>query len=237
MRSTKMKRIKVYKRFERFWHWAQSALIFFLALTGFEVHDSIHIFGYEKAVEFHSYAAYGLMILIVFAIFWHLTTDEWKQYVPTLKNLRAQIHYYLIGIFKNAPHPTQKTRWNKLNPLQILTYLGFKVLIVPVMVGSGLLYMFHKHLNANDVVVISDIPLDVVAIVHTFGAFVLITFIIVHVYMTTTGHSLTANIKAMVTGYEEVEDDEAEAFMEKDHSKTKQMIKQTKELNSDEVEA
>lgn len=209
-----MKRIKVYKRFERFWHWAQAGLIFFLAFTGFEVHDSIHIFGYEKAVYFHRVAAYALMVLIVFAVFWHLTTDEWKQYIPTFKNLKAQVRYYLVGIFKNAPHPTHKTRWQKLNPLQILTYLGFKVLIVPVLVGTGLLYMFHKHINANDIVVISKIPLDIIANTHTFGAFILMVFVIVHVYMTTTGHSLTANIKAMVTGYEEVDDEEADIFNE-----------------------
>lgn len=207
-----MKRIKVYKRFERFWHWSQSALIFFLAITGFEVHDSLHIFGYEKAVIYHRNAAYMLMVLIVFAVFWHLTTDEWKQYIPTVKNMKAQIRYYLYGIFKKEEHPTVKTRWHKLNPLQILTYLGFKVLIIPVVVGSGLLYLFHKHINTNDVVVVSKIPLDVIALTHTFGAFILIVFIIVHVYMTTTGHNLTSNIKAMVTGYEEVEDEEAVSF-------------------------
>lgn len=224
-----MKKIRVYKRFERFWHWSQSALIFFLAFTGFEVHGSFTIFGYEKAVEFHRIAAYALMVLIVFAVFWHLTTDEWKQYIPTFKNLKAQIRYYLVGIFRNEPHPTNKTRWHKLNPLQILTYLGFKVLIVPVLVGTGLLYMFHKHINANDVVVISDIPLDIIANTHTFGAFILMVFIIVHVYMTTTGHSLTANIKAMVTGYEEVEDEEAAAFEEEKPRFFEKNIKPVKE--------
>ncbi len=201
-----MKKIKIYKLFERFWHWSQSGLILFLALTGFEVHNSIHIFGFEKAVQFHRVASYLFLILIVFAIFWHFTTEEWRQYVPTFKNLKAQVRYYLIGMFKSEAHPTHKSRWKKLNPLQILTYLGFKVLIVPVMVVSGLLYMFHKTLNINNVVIIQDISLESVALWHTLGAFVLVTFIIIHVYMTTTGETPTANIKAMVTGYEELPD-------------------------------
>ena len=205
-----MERIKKYKRFERFWHWSQSALIFFLALTGFEVHDSIHVFGYEKAVEFHRIASYAFLVLIVFAIFWHFTTEEWKQYIPTFKNMKAQIMYYTIGIFRNNPHPTQKDKWQKLNPLQILTYLGFKVLIVPVMVVSGLLYMFHKTINTNNIVVISNFELGTIAVWHTFGAFILIAFIIVHVYMTTTGEHPTTNIKAMLTGYEDVEHGEEE---------------------------
>ncbi len=29
-----MKRVMVFKRFERFWHWSQAALIFFLLTTG-----------------------------------------------------------------------------------------------------------------------------------------------------------------------------------------------------------
>ena len=201
-----MKKIKIYKLFERFWHWSQSGLILFLALTGFEVHNSIHIFGFEKAVQFHRVGSYLFLILIVFAIFWHFTTEEWRQYVPTFKNLKAQVRYYLIGMFKSEAHPTHKSRWKKLNPLQILTYLGFKVLIVPVMVVSGLLYMFHKTLNINNVVIIQDISLESVALWHTLGAFVLVTFIIIHVYMTTTGETPTANIKAMVTGYEELPD-------------------------------
>lgn len=199
-----MKKIKIYKLFERVWHWSQSGLILFLALTGFEVHNSIRIFGFEKAVQFHRVASYLFLILIVFAIFWHFTTDEWRQYVPTLKNLKAQVRYYLVGMFKGEGHPTHKSRWKKLNPLQILTYLGFKVLIVPVMVVSGLLYMFHKTLNINNVVIIQDISLESVALWHTFGAFVLVAFVILHVYMTTTGETPTANIKAMVTGYEEI---------------------------------
>ncbi len=203
-----MIKIKKYKRFERFWHWSQAALIFFLALTGFEVHDSIHVFGFEKAVLFHRVASYAFLVLIVFAIFWHFTTEEWKQYIPTFKNIRAQVYYYTVGIFKGKPHPTQKDKWQKLNPLQILTYLGFKILIVPVMVGSGLLYMFHKTINVNNVVVVSDFELEAIATWHTFGAYVLIAFIIVHVYMTTTGERPTSNIKAMLTGYEEVEVEE-----------------------------
>ena len=210
-----MSKVIKYKRFERFWHWMQSALIIFLAVTGFEVHDSIHIFGYEKAVEFHRVASYAFLVLLVFAIFWHFTTDEWRQYIPTFTNMKAQVRYYLIGIFKKEPHPTQKDKWQKLNPLQIMTYLGFKILIVPVMVVSGLLYMFHKTINVNNVVIISDLELGSIAYWHTFGAFVLVAFVIMHVYMTTTGESPTSNIKAMLTGYEEEHENEVKTTKER----------------------
>jgi hypothetical protein len=34
-----------------------------------------------------------------------------------------------------------------------------------------------------------------------------VIFLIVHVYMTTTGSTPVANIEAMITGYEDIEDD------------------------------
>lgn len=213
-----MKRVLVHKRYERFWHWSQSGLIIFLALTGFEVHDAIHIFGFQKAVEFHRFASYAFLVLLAFTIFWHFTTDEWRQYIPTLTNMKAQIRFYAVGMFKGEEHPTMKNKWQKLNPLQIFTYLGFKLIIVPVMVVSGLLYLFHKQINANQVVVISDFELGTTAAWHTAGAYILMAFLIVHVYMTTTGKTTTSNIKTMITGYEEVEDEDESVNASKEKS-------------------
>ena len=97
-----------------------------LGATGFEIHGTYTFFGFENAVTYHNIAAYSFMILIVFAVFWHFTTGEWRQYIPTLEHIRAQLDYYLFGIFKNAHHPTRKTELSKLNPLQKLVYFGLK---------------------------------------------------------------------------------------------------------------
>ena len=213
-----MAKVYIYKKFERFWHWSQAALIFFLALTGFEIHDSFHLFGFEKAVAFHRTASYLLLGLIAFSIFWHFTTGEWKQYIPTFSKLNAQIRYYTVGMFKGEPHPTIKSVRKKLNPLQAVVYLGFKLVMAPMVILSGLLYLFYKSFDVNDVVVALDIPLEWIAVVHTLGAFLLMAFVVVHVYMTTTGHTLTTNIKAMITGWEEL-DEEAEASEENENVK------------------
>jgi len=203
--------IYIYKSFERFWHWTQSFLILFLALTGFEIHGSISFFGYQNAVAYHNIAAYAFIILIAFAIFWHFTTGEWRQYLPTLNNLKAQLSFYLFGIFKNASHPTRKTVLSKLNPLQRLVYLGLKVLVIPVMVISGLLYMFYRYPQGNSVEPLNIRSIEGIALLHTAGAFLLVAFIIVHIYLITTGTTLTSNLKAMITGYEEIETEDANA--------------------------
>jgi len=194
-----IKKIYMYKKFERIWHWSQALLIFFLALTGFEVHGSYVLWGFEPAVLWHMYAGFALIGLIAFTIFWHFTTGEWRQYIPVTDKLTAQIRFYLVGIFRNEPHPVEKSVEVKLNPLQRLTYLGFKIVVVPVMVVTGLIYFYVAH---------GDIHLRTVkwiAVWHTLGAFILLAFAVIHVYMTTTGPTWTSHLKAMITGYDEVE--------------------------------
>ena len=202
-----MNQVYIYSGFERFWHWTQASLIMFLALTGFEVHGSFEIFGFEKAAQFHRIASWMLIGLIVFAIFWHFTTGEWRQYIPTTDKLKDQVLYYLVGIFKGEPHPTAKTKLRKLNPLQRLVYLFFKLLLIPLTVISGIFYLLYKTIDQNNLVVIEDYPLESIAFWHTLGAILLMVFLVVHVYMTTTGETPTSNINAMLTGYEDLSDE------------------------------
>jgi len=147
--------------------------------------------------------------MVIYRAYWTVT-DQWRNYIPTVKNLKAQIEFYITGIFRNAPHPTKKTTISKLNPLQRIVYLGLKILIIPVMVVSGLVYMFYRYPQGNSIESINIEGLERVGIVHTAGAFILIMFVIVHLYLITTGTTVTSNLKAMITGWEDVEDDEEE---------------------------
>ena len=211
-----MKKVYIYKAYERFWHWSQAFLVFFLAFTGFEVHGSFVFFGYKNAVTYHNLAAFSFLILIAFTIFWHFATGEWKQYIPTSKNIKAQIDYYLIGIFKKAPHPTRKTELSKLNPLQKLVYFGLKVLLIPLLSISGLLYMYYRYESNGQIKSLDIDGLGGIASVHTLVALLMIAFVIVHLYLITTGTTVFSNLKAMLTGYEELEHEEEKNSEEKD---------------------
>ena len=149
---------------------------------------------------------------MAFAIFWHVTTGEWRQYIPTRKFLGEMVAFYLTGIFKGAPHPVKKHRMAKLNPLQRLAYLGFKVLILPVQATTGALYYYYPNLQAA--YGWSPKALWFIAVVHALGAFGLVAFLIGHIYLTTTGHTPLTNIKAMITGWEDLPDTEDEYFEE-----------------------
>lgn len=199
------KRMYIYTFFNRFWHWTQALLVILLALTGFDIHFRIGLFGFERAVIWHQYLAWAFVVLIAFAIFWHLTTGQWRQYVPTRHFLGEMIRFYLLGIFRNAPHPVRKTQLSKLNPLQRLAYLGLKILVIPVLVTSGFLYYYYNDWGQ---IGLGGWSLRPVALVHTFAAYLLIAFMFAHIYLSTTGHTPTSNFKAMITGWEEVEEGE-----------------------------
>ncbi len=192
-------KVKIYKRFERFWHWSQAALVLALAVTGFEVHGAWELLGFGKAARLHTVLAWVLLGLWAFAIFWHLTTGEWRNYVPTMRQIKPVARFYLLGIFRGEPHPYRRLPGqSKLNPLQRLAYLVLKLLINPALIVSGLLYLYY-----NTWAGLAGLSLGGVALAHTAAAFAMAIFVVVHVYLTTTGHTVFAHIKAMITGWDE----------------------------------
>jgi thiosulfate reductase cytochrome b subunit len=200
-----MKRVLIYSRFNRFWHWSQALLVILLGLTGLEIHfHSLTIFGFETAVQLHRQLGWILVILILFAVFWHFTTGQWRHYLPTKKYLREMIRFYLVDIFRHEPHPVQKKVITRFNPLQKLTYLSLKTLVIPVLVPTGFLYYYYRPLTE----VFPWLELGPIAMVHTFAGYLLIAFMFAHIYLTTTGHTPLTNIRAMFTGWEWLEEED-----------------------------
>ncbi len=158
----------------------------------------------------------AVMVLWVFAVFWHLTTGTWRHYLPTRKGLWQVARYYAYGIFKGERHPYRKAYWRKHNPLQALSYLLLKVALFPAIWATGLAYLFF---NAWSHLPHARTALEWIAQGHIIAAFALIVFIIAHVYLLTTGHSFTSHVKPMIDGYDEVDLTEAEqAYLEQDET-------------------
>jgi thiosulfate reductase cytochrome b subunit len=192
----------VFTRFERFWHWTQALLVLGLMGTGFTVHGTLGLMKWGRAADLHLTLAWALMGLWVFAIFWHVTTGQWRHYVPTADKLVEVLRYYTVGIFQpGAHHPYKKTVAAKHNPLQRLAYLFFKLMISPALWVSGLLYMYYNDWARLG---LGGLPLGLVAFVHTAAAFLMLVFFIAHVYMATTGKPWTDYIASMITGKAEV---------------------------------
>ena len=194
-----MERTYLFTRFERFWHWSQAILIIGMLITGFEIHGTYKLLGFHQAHVVHTTAVWVLVGLWIFAIFWHLTTGEWRQYIPSMKNMDKIVRFYAFGIFTGQPHPFKPTRLNKHNSMQAQTYLVITVLVSPLLWISGFAYLFHYELAAAGY----DFQLATVALLHTIGAFMILAFLVGHVYLGTTGHTPLAHFKTMFTGWEE----------------------------------
>lgn len=201
--TEEMKKIYIYTRYERFWHWLQMLMIAILLVTGLEVHGSFHLLGFEQAVIVHNFVGITWLIAFAFFVFWIFTTGEWRQYIPTTKKIFEVARYYGYGIFKGEPHPVPKRKDAKHNPLQRLTYLGLAAMLLPAQMTTGVLYWTYNSWAKWGL----DFPtLGMVALAHMALAFGVLIFLVIHVYMTTTGHTVFAHTKGMITGWEEVEE-------------------------------
>lgn len=198
--------VMIYTRYERFWHWSQAILIFVLFFTGLRIHGTHSILQFGQAVNIHTYAAYALMALWVFTTFWNFTTSQWRQYLFK-KGIFKVIRFYAYGILVGEPHPYKKSLQRKQNALQSLAYMTFMVIIGPALWLTGIFYLFY---NQWDDFAWSGDALWVVAMLHTMAAFAMGVFVIIHIYMTTTGKTPLHYVKTMITGYDKVELSEVE---------------------------
>jgi thiosulfate reductase cytochrome b subunit len=201
------KNVMIYTRYERFWHWSQAILIFVLLFTGLGLHGVHHLLSFTTAVTIHSVSATILITLWIFTTFWNFTTGQWRQYLPNKKGLFAVIRFYAYGILVGEPHPYKKTLQRKQNALQNLAYVTFMLILGPALWSSGIAYILYNLWQGFGW---SQAALEVVAFIHTAAAYALAIFVVVHVYMTTTGKTVFHYIRTMITGYDRIELSEIE---------------------------
>lgn len=202
-----LRNVMIYSRYERFWHWSQAVLIFTLFFTGLRIHGTHEILTFGLAVTIHTWAAITLMVLWVFTTFWNFTTGQWRQYLFK-QGIVKVIRFYAWGILVGEPHPYKKSLQRKQNALQSLAYMTFMTLIGPALWATGIAYLLY---NLWSQFAWSNEALWIVAILHTAAAFAMGTFVIIHIYMTTTGKTPLHYVKTMITGYDKVELSEVEA--------------------------
>ena len=203
------RRVRMYDAYRRFWHWLQATSILVLLLTGLIIHrpDIFSVFSFRGVITLHNVLAVILVINAVFSLFYHLATERMREYIPRphgfFDDSIAQTKYYLSGIFKGEPHPFEKRADDRMNPIQKLTYFGILNVLLPLQIATGVLIWGVQRwpeLASS----LGGLPL--LASVHSLVAWLFASFIVGHVYLTTTGATPLEGIRGMVTGYEEVED-------------------------------
>ncbi len=206
--AARTERIYMYDAYRRFWHWLQTAAIVILLFTGLIIHrpDIFGAFSFRGVVTLHNVLAAILMINALLAIFYHIANNRMQEYIPRpygfFDDAITQAKYYMGGIFKGEGHPFEKRPDNRMNPIQKITYFGILNVLLPLqMITGALMWGVQKWpLFAN---ALGGLPF--LAPFHSLVAWMFGTFIVVHVYMTTTGATPLEAMRGMVTGYEEVE--------------------------------
>ena len=205
----KTKRVYMYDSYERLWHWLQASAILLLLFTGLIIHKPhiFSIFSFPYIVQAHNVLGFVVLANAALALFYNLASGEIRQYLPEPKGFVGrsitQAMYYSKGIFAGEPHPFEKTRDHKLNPLQQVTYFGILNFLLPAQVITGVLVWGMQEWPA-----IAELfgGLPVLAPAHTLVAWAFSAFIVMHVYLTTAaGEHPTDGIKAMIQGWDDVE--------------------------------
>ncbi len=197
--------VLMYSLYERIWHWTMAASVLALLLTGLGIHypKVFPMLQFPRSVSVHSVAAAILVINAFLALFYHLATSEIRQFIPQrtrfLPRLAEMAKYYARGIFEGASRPFRKTRDGKLNPLQQVTYVALLNVLFPAQIVTGT-WLWVAGWKPEWVG--ASWAFGWVASVHNLGSWLFLSFLLAHVYLTTTGHTLSAHIRAMVTGYE-----------------------------------
>ncbi len=213
------KREYLYTAAERFWHWLQMAAIVTLLIVGLIIHkpDWFGGLSFRGMVFIHTVAGWILVINFILAIYYFLSIGYITQFIPKPKNFiqRAllQAQFYIRGIFLGEPHPFKKSYWDKLNPMQRMAYFGLLFGLLPIQMVTGV-WLWAARIWPQAATLFGPTTLTWVAGIHTLDAWLIAAFVVGHVYLTTTGASVFEYIKAMITGWEEVEVEEAEAETE-----------------------
>jgi len=201
-------RVHMYDAYERLWHWLQASAITMLLFTGLIIHKPqfFAMFSFPYVVAVHNVLGFILLANAALALFYNLASGEIRQYLPEPKGFiarsMAQAMYYSQGIFAGTPHPLEKTKEHKLNPLQQMTYLAILNILLPAQIITGVL-IWGLQRWPNIAAELGGLPM--LALAHTLIAWTFASFIIMHVYLTTTGHTPTAGIKSMISGWDDVE--------------------------------
>jgi thiosulfate reductase cytochrome b subunit len=178
-----------------------------LAVTGASLHfadPSLPLVPFAKAARVHHIAGLCLAGLYVFFVIANMVSGNWWQYVPKpggfIQRCWRQTKFYLFGIFRGEAHPYPPTEKANFNALQQIIYWVVMYVLVPLLIISGLIFLWPdfapKQLFGMD-------GLLPIAVLHYLVGIVIVSFMIAHVYLSTTGVRIYSLFKMMITGWHE----------------------------------
>jgi len=203
-----MKKIYLHPLPVRLWHWINAGTFLVLIITGLQIRykDMISLMGFKTAVSIHNFFGIVLALNFLLWLIYYVFSGNLRVYLPALSpksfligSLR-QARYYGYGIFFGEENPHKPTPEQKFNPMQQMAYLNIMALFLPLQILSGLM-MWDTNAFRSWIALLGGIR--IVDTFHVLLFFFFTSFLFIHIYLATLGHTPTAHIKAMISGFEE----------------------------------
>lgn len=199
----------------RIWHWANAVGFVLLIATGVQIRylDLIQVVPFRTAVVAHNWVGFVLIANFFLWLGFYLFTDKIKVYHPELSPTKyfrdsfRQLQFYGYGIFRGRPNPHHVNAYRKFNALQSMSYQIIMLLVVPIQFFTGVL-LWDVARFSSMVEMLGGVR--VVDTVHVLIFIVFTGFIFIHSYLASLSQAPWAHFKAMITGYEEVDDEPAQ---------------------------
>jgi thiosulfate reductase cytochrome b subunit len=194
----------------RIWHWTNATCFIVLILSAVQIRyvGVINVVSFRTAVLTHNWTGFILIGNYFIWLLFYLNSDKIKAWLPQrprehFEGCLRQMQFYAYGIFVGDRNPFHVTPYSKFNPLQIMLYQVVMLLLVPIQMYTGLLLWDVKHFSAQ---VEFFGGVRIIDTVHVLIFIFFVFFIQMHVYLATLGHTPTAHIRAMISGYEEFDE-------------------------------
>ena len=192
----------------RIWHWANAFMFIVLIATGVQIRylDLFDFMSFKNAVTVHNWTAFALIGNFFIWLLFYLFSDKNKAYHPEFNIVKLadqslkQMLYYGYGMFRGEPNPHHIDPYNKFNPLQRMLYQILMLFLLPLQFATGLMLWDVKRFQPY-IDMVGGVR--VVDTVHVLIFIFFVFYMFFHPYLATLGHTPTAHIKAMITGYEE----------------------------------
>ena len=207
-----MARVYVHPLPVRIWHWINAFGFVIMILTGFQIRyvGLVELMPFRSAVLLHNGVGFVLIANFFIWLVFYLFSDKIRVYHPDLSPTRhflasiRQMRFYGYGIFKGEPNPHHISVYRKFNAMQSMAYQVMMLLLVPLQFYTGLL-LWDVERFTGMIDVLGGVR--VVDTAHVLIFIFFVGFIFIHPYLASLGHTRTAHFKAMISGYEDVEEE------------------------------
>jgi thiosulfate reductase cytochrome b subunit len=186
----------------RVWHGVQALVFLGLIATGLNMHyagSDWAVIPFSVSVRVHNGCGIATAVLWVVFVVANLISGHVRHYKPQdihiIHSLVIQIRYYGYGMFRGDPAPLSPGLRN--NHVQQLVYTGVMYILMPLSIVSGVLLIFPILAPER---ALGRPGLWPMAMLHLSVGYLLTLFVIIHIYLATTGETVFSLCREMFTG-------------------------------------